>query len=134
MARRRKSKGLAGTAYSPASLKAQVKACGSHYFDPKSMRFFNARLLGVYPVPGKDVTYFVEGKGGGSYGLNRSVSRHYTIGVFKGCRVESIGKRNAGTGKADYKSAAKAKKIAKAIQSKAMGYGTTLKVKRKRKR
>jgi hypothetical protein len=133
MARRRKSRGLAGTAHSPASLKTQAKACGSHYFDADSMRFFNARLLGVYPVPGKDVTYFVEGKGGGSRGLNRSVPRHYTVGVFKNCRVESIGKRAAGSGKADYRSAAKAKKIARAIQSKAMGYGTTLKT-RKRKR
>jgi len=132
MARRRKSRGLAGTAHSPAGLKLQAKACGSHYFDADTMRFFNARLLGVYPVPGKDVTYFVEGKGGSSRGFH-SVPRHYTVGVFKNCRVESIGKRSAGSGKADYRSAAKAKKIARAIQSKAMGYGTTLKT-RKRKR
>jgi hypothetical protein len=131
---RRRSRGLAGTAHSKASLKTQAKACGSHYFDPGTMRFFNARLLEVYPVPGKDVTYFVEGKGGSARGFGRdSVPRHYTVGVFKNCRIESLGKGKAGSGKSDYRSAAKAKKIARAIQSKAMGYGTTLKTKKRRR-
>jgi len=130
---KRKNRGLGGVASTTSSLKQQAKACGSHYFDPDTMRFFNARLLEVYPVPSKDVTYFVEGKGGPTRGFGRrSVPRHYTIGVFKNCRIEPIGKRSAGSGKADYRSAVKAKKIARAIQSKAMGYGTTLKTKRKK--
>lgn len=133
--RRRASRGLGGIARTNDDLKRQAKACGSHYFEPGTMRFFNSRLLAVYPVAGKDVTYFVERKGG-DRGFGRgAIPKHYTIGVFKQCRVSSIGK-GIGRGSASgiYHTSEKAKKIARAIQSKAEGYGTTLKLKRKRKR
>ncbi len=121
---RRKRRGLAGVAKTPPNLKKQAKACGSHYFDASTMRFFNARLLSVYPVPGRDATYFVEAKGGakGDAAFS-SIPRHYTIGVFKGCNISSLGKGIGRRGKATgvYKSAQAAKKVAAAIARKASG-------------
>lgn len=134
MAKRKRSRGLGGTATSPASLKAQAKACGSHYFDPSTMRFFNSRLLAVYPVAGKPVTYFVEAKGGAKRGGFQTIPRHYAVGVFKGCRVSGIGKQGAGSGKGAYATAAKAKKVAKAIAEKASGYAGPLKRKPRKRR
>jgi hypothetical protein len=122
MARRR---GLGGVAYTKQDLKSQAKACGSHYFDPGSMRFFNARLVAVYPAGhGKGgKTYFVESKGGERRGAFQSIPRHYQIGVFKNCQVQTIGK-GIGRGKQTgvYNSSAKAKRVASAIASKAGGY------------
>lgn len=117
--RRRRSRGLQGTAFTKTDLKQQAKACGSHYFDPDTMRFFRSRLIAVYPAPARNTTYFVEGKGGGD-GAFSSIPRHYTVGVFKGCRVESLGQgigRKKQTGV--YKTSAKAKKVAAAIARKA---------------
>ena len=130
MARR----GLGGTAYTKKDLKAQAKECGSHYFDPSTMRFFNARLLSVYPVPNKNVTYFVEAKGGSRRSFE-SIPRHYMIGVFKGCQVSSIGRGiGSSRGKASgiYKDARQAKKVAAAIAKKASGGGAT-KIRRRRR-
>lgn len=116
---KRKRRGLAGVATTPADLKQQAKACGSHYFDPDTMRFFNAKLIGVYPVPGKDKTYFVEAKGGSQRSFTE-IPRHFTIGVFKGCRIESLGQGiGRGKEKGVYKTALMAKKIAHAIARKA---------------
>jgi hypothetical protein len=128
MARRR---GLGGTAFTKKDLKAQAKACGSHYFESGTMRFFNSRLLSVHPVPGRNVTYFVEGKGGGSW---PTIKRHYTVGVFKGCRIESLGQGvGRGAQKGTYTSSRKAKQVAEAIAKKASGGGATLKRKRRRR-
>jgi hypothetical protein len=113
----KRKRGLAGIAPTTASLKQQVKQCGNHYFSPGSMRFFNSRLLSVHPAPGRDSTYFVESKGGDKYDPAFStIPKHYTIGVFKGCKVNAIGK---GPGGKHYRSAQAAKKIAAAIARKA---------------
>nr|PZN18208.1 MAG: hypothetical protein DIU80_23245 [Chloroflexota bacterium] len=114
---------MAGTAYTNKDLKAQVARCGSHYFDPSTMRFFNSRLISVYPVPGRNMTYFVEGKGGGDW---ESIERHYTIGVFKNCKVQSFG--------GAYRSSSAAKKVAAAIARKAAGGGASLKRRRRTRR
>lgn len=129
-----KKRGLGGIAYTKQDLKSQAKSCGSFYFTPNSMRFFNARLLAVYPVPGKNMTYFVEAKGGKKHGMFETIGRHYQIGVFKNCKVDTLG-RHYGAGKGGvYKTAKQAKKIASAIASKAGGYGTTLKTRKRRSR
>jgi len=127
-----KRRGLGGTAYTKQDLKAQVKACGSHYFSPGSMRFFNSRLLAVYPSEKRKSTYFVMAQGGSRHDPAFStIPRHYVIGVFKNCNTSTIGKGSLNY--KTYKTAAAAKKVARAIASKADGYGTTLKT-RKRKR
>ncbi len=124
---------LKGTAFTKQDLKLQAKSCGSPYFSPGSMRFFNARLLAVFPVPGKNMTYFVEAKGGDKGRGFTTIPRHYQIGVFKNCRVESIGK-GIGRGKQTgvYTSSRAAKKVAAAIAKKASGGGAT-KIRRRRR-
>lgn len=132
MAKRKRS-GLGGVATSTQGLKYQVKECGSHYFDKDTMRFFNSRLINVYPAHKKGVTYFTESKGGGRWG---GIPRHYTVGVFKNCRVESLGKGYGahGRGKGAYSTSRQAAKVAKAIRAKVEGGGATLKRKRRRSR
>lgn len=132
-----KRRGLGGIAYTKQDLKSQAKACGSHYFDRDTMRFFGARLVSVHPAGhGKGgKTYFVESKGGDRAFGRGAIPRHYQIGVFKNCQVQTIGK-GIGRGKQTgvYNSSAKAKRVASAIASKAGGYYVKPLRKRKRRR
>lgn len=120
---RRRGRGLAGIARNPKDLYYQVKSCGSHFFDPSTRRFFNSKVLATYPVHNRNVTYFVEARGGKSDGFFSMIPRHYKVGVFKNCQVEMIGKDVGGRGKGAYTTAAKAKKVAKAIADKAWSSG-----------
>lgn len=113
------SKSLNGAVYTKDQLFREVKACGSHFFDANTRRFFNSRVLGVYPAPSKKATYFAEAVGGG----RTPVSRSYRVGVFKNCKVQALGKGSSGLSKG-YASSAKAKKVASQIAAKAEGYPT----------
>lgn len=113
---RRRSAGLGGIASSPGSLYKQVKACGSHYFDPGTRRFFNSAVIETYPAHKQDATYFVERLGGEKQGGFSTIPRMCRVGVFKGCKVTILGKGAAPheSGKT-YKSAQAAKKVARRI-------------------
>lgn len=79
-------KGLSGVAVTRRSLIEQVEACGSHYFDKDTMRFFNSKLLDpIYPDGGAGVTYFVTSERG------PGMARRYSVRVFKDCGVKTVG-------------------------------------------
>lgn len=109
-----KSKGLSGAVTDPQDLYRAVKACGSHYFDKDTRRFFGSRVISVYPVPGKRMTYFVETVGG----PNTPIARTYRVGVFKGCKVKALGKGEAALAKG-YKTSRQANAVAAKIAAKA---------------
>ena len=63
------------------------KFCGSHFFDPATMRFFKSKVHGpVYPNHVNNYTCFVtseQGPGG---------PRAYTVKKFSNCEIDTVGK------------------------------------------
>ena len=98
-----------------SGLYAAADRCGSYYFKPKTRRFFNSRVTNVQPVPGRDMTYFVEAFGGG----RTPVARAYRIGVFKGCEVTILGKGRGSMQGRHFSTARAANAMMKKIASKA---------------
>lgn len=70
---------------SKTDLKAHVKACGSHFFDRDTMRFFNSKLEKV--IPGKGRSCFVT-----SERYDDTTPRLYTVKKIVGCKIDTVGK------------------------------------------
>lgn len=88
MGRRRTSLGAAVN--SKTELKERVKACGGHFFDRDTMRFFNSKLHSVHPNARENSTYFVTSEQFvPSSGPARP--RRYSVGKFVDCRTEHVG-------------------------------------------
>lgn len=67
-----------------STLVERVKACGSYFFEPDTMRFFRSRLLEpVYPSEAENATYFVTSEV--PYGR-----REYTVRKFINCTVKTV--------------------------------------------
>ena len=72
-------------------LKECAKICGSHYFDPDTMRFFKSRVGNEVYADGKGGAYFVTSEKG-PYGPRAFSVRRYdprkcnfsTVGAFQG--------------------------------------------------
>lgn len=68
-------------------LKAKVRATGSHFFDPDTMRFFNSKLISVYEGP-SGVFFVTYEKGPHGPGA-------YTIRTLRHDGVSTVGDFNA---------------------------------------
>lgn len=99
----RRGRGLGYVAFTKRDLKHQMTVkCGSHYWDPGTMRFFNSRLLNVYPNSQGKFTCFTTSEKGPD-GI-----RKYTVKKLTGCEVDDYGGFQA------HRTSAAAKKAAQA--------------------
>lgn len=70
-----------------SAVKARNRACGQHFFDADTLRFFGSRI-GSRVFVGSNATYFVT-----SEQMPRSDDpRRYTVRKIKGCDVSTVGK------------------------------------------
>lgn len=99
---------LGGVAWDPQALYREASACGTHFFEKGTRRFFNSRVTRTYPVADKKMTYFVEAFGGG----DTPAARMYRVGVFKNCKVQILGPNKGAVRGKKYKSAAAANRTA----------------------
>jgi len=67
-------------------IKRNAKACGSHWFDKDTMRFFRTRLSGkVYPAKSGRCSFFVTSEQGPHGG------RAYSVRKACGCKIDTVG-------------------------------------------
>ncbi len=80
----------------PDILKSEAKRCGSHYFEPSTMRFFASRLSpNLHPSEkGEDVTYFVTSEQHKSSRFGND-PRRYSVHRFKNCKIDTVGEFQA---------------------------------------
>jgi hypothetical protein len=68
-------------------IKARAKRCGSKWFDPRTMRFFNTRLAKkAYPSKSGKCFYFVT-----SEAFDYKSKRKYSVRRMCSCNVDTVG-------------------------------------------